>query len=80
MTECPTCGCEVRTFRGYLAARKGTDDAAGDFAKDARADPGLPNVITWGDLRGYLVGRGVDGGVIKAAKALWEEYKREVPR
>jgi hypothetical protein len=73
------------TFRKYIARRRVTDDAAGDFVRDAKSalafrvdDPDgrlpLPDAQRWPELREYLHNSGARPEAISAGAVVWGEY------
>jgi len=62
-------------FKVWLTQQPVTDDAAGDFVRDAKTDSQLPDDLgSWEALAGYLRSRGVDADTIDAAEMVWERY------
>jgi hypothetical protein len=71
------------SFKQYVMSRRITDTPTGDFVADARRDPRLPDVASWGELRRYLEWRTGSGSrdlVIAAARTVWDGYQRSLRR
>ena len=52
-----------------------SDDAAGDFIPDAKADR-QHAIESWEALQAYLRSRDVDAGVLTAAREVWDRYAK----
>jgi hypothetical protein len=69
------------SFKVWLEEQPITDDAAGDFIRDAKADGQLPDAIqSWEALQAYLQSRDVDAGVLTAAREVWNRYREAASR
>ncbi len=51
-----------------------TDNERGDFVRDAKQDPQLPDAQSWHDLQAYLKRKGAGPDVLRPAKELWNLY------
>ena len=68
------------TFNEYLAKRRPSYDARGDFVRLALADSSMPDVNSWIELRQYLDARGTPQGLIEAAQTLWGAFQGKAQR
>jgi hypothetical protein len=68
------------TFTEYVKSRRVTDNAAGDFVRDAKADGRMPNAQSWDQLHTYLVTQGAILDAIAAAKVVWRGYQAKLRR
>jgi hypothetical protein len=66
------------SFREYLNQRAVTNTPAGDFTKDARRDPNMPDAKSWSELREYLLKVARVDGVIPADYQVWRGYQRRL--
>ena len=62
-------------FHDYIRSRGLRSEAGGEFIDYAKADPRLPNINSWNDLRLYLNQRGAGDEIRIAARAMWRRYK-----
>ena len=68
-------------FTTWLKAQRGRDDAVGDLARDAAADPHWPKAAkSLPRLLDYLAGRGACPGAVEACRRAWAEFRAEGPR
>lgn len=63
------------TFQKYLAGRRPTYDAKGDFVRLALADSEMPDFRAGVDLKRYLEGRGLSEDQVEAAGMLWRKFQ-----
>lgn len=63
-----------RKFREWLAAARITDDPAGDFITDARADSDPPEPKSLDELVCYLWERGACQGALDSAPEVWRRF------
>ena len=68
------------TFKEYIANRQVHDNRQGDFVIDARADPELPDVQTWPELRSYLECGDASYEDIEAGNSVWQSYQAKIKR
>ena len=68
------------TFKEYIANRQVHDNRQGDFVIDARADPELPDVQTWPELRSYLECSDASYDDIEAGHLVWQSYQAKIKR
>lgn len=68
------------SFTEYLKQRRVTDTPAGDFVRDAKADPRMPDAKSWDQLELYLITRGAIPEAIAAAKTVWKGYISQMRR
>ncbi len=68
------------TFKEYLAKRRVKENIQGDFVKEARCDPQLPDVTSWAELKPYLERSGVYRSALQAASLVWTAYQAELKK
>lgn len=68
------------TFKEYLVISKPTIDQRGDFMRLAMADPNLPNIASWPDLRAYVVTTHSSDQVFSGAALTWKAYLAAVAK
>lgn len=72
------------SFRRYILTRRyhgGRGSHKGwAFVAFALGDPGLPNAVSWQELRDYLVQQSIEGDMLEAADIVWRSYLSCVSR
>jgi hypothetical protein len=68
------------TFRDYIRTCRAPRSPIGDFVRDARSDPTLPEPYWWPDLRAHLVQQGAIPEAIAAGYQCWRNYQSAVAR
>ena len=63
------------TFNEYLAKRRPSYDARGDFVRLAIADKSMPDARSWIELRQYLEARETPQVLIEAGETLWGAFQ-----
>jgi uncharacterized protein YozE (UPF0346 family) len=63
------------TFKEFLLQRRASHDAKGDFVRLALADPNLPDVTDWQELRPYFIDRHSNEGIFDAGEDVWKEFQ-----
>lgn len=66
-------------FKDYLATRRVFNDPQGTFTTDALADPKLPDLTRWPELKPYLMRAG-RSHAIEAARLVWLAYQAKLRR
>ncbi|QPQ55096.1 hypothetical protein IC614_00245 [Allosphingosinicella flava] len=68
------------SFRDYISNRQARGNPQGDFVRDAKLDPNLPDVESWAQLRAYLERNRACDGAIDAARSVWGSYVAKTRR
>lgn len=65
------------TFKSYINQRRNTRGSAGDFVRDAKNDDTFPDqMVSWQDIKSYLVSQRAIPDAIKAGHQVWVSYAR----
>ncbi len=62
------------SFLAYVKTCRDGIDRQGDFVREAREDPDLPDAKTWRELESYLWERNAGDPAIRAAQKVWLDY------
>jgi thiaminase len=68
----------MTTFRSYLAYRRITENAAGEFARQVKDDPEMDKIEDWPQLRAYIYRKAHADKIketIAAAEPVWRSYR-----
>ncbi len=63
------------TFKDFISSRKSTHDERGDFIRLVNADPNMPDLHTWAELRKYIEVLHGNYRITDAGADLWKEYE-----
>ena len=63
------------TFRDFMARRRASHDARGDFVRLALADADFPNATEWQVLRHYFLQRHGNADIADVGGDVWKEFK-----
>lgn len=63
------------SFRSYLVTARAHQTPVGDFVREARADPYMPDVKTWEELKDHLRNCGAHPDVIAIGRRVWRNYE-----
>jgi hypothetical protein len=61
------------TFMEYIAKRRAGANGPGDFVRDARQDPAMPDARSWEELERYLAPK-ASPGFLRSARTVWSSY------
>jgi hypothetical protein len=72
----------VVRFKEYIAGRRASFTAQGDFVRFALADPDFPDVQSWTQLEEYLKGSSLPEARrhSAAAETVWNSYSKTAGR
>jgi hypothetical protein len=62
------------SFLAYVNTCRDGIDPQGDFVRDAREDPHLPDAKTWRELESYLWETHAGDPAIRGAQKVWLDY------
>lgn len=69
------------SFVGYLKTARITDDPRGDFLRDARKDPTLPEFIgSFAELLTWVMAKTESEAVLEAAAEVWLDHRNHLDR